>query len=473
MTMMTTNERIAAPLPTPEKAAAARAPDLVSTALRHRWLIAVVGLLAMLLALAGGLAMTPKYKATAQLLVDPRDLKVLDNQLSPSAEAQNIDVSLVESQALVLGSETVLRRAAQRLDLLDDPEFNGSRRGLAGAIMESLRDIFPGLDIGAVEDRDANAALDRLKRAVQVYRINRSYVLAVGAVAASRDKARAIVDAIVASYLEEVASSRANLAKRAREDIDAGLVALRARVQNAEESLARYTQENNLVGVRGQIVSEQQLADLNSQLISARVEMARLKARLDGSPTSAADVERFPEAVASPTMRELRVQLSQVNLRKSRLAAQLRPGHPDMRDIADQERAVYTLIESELRRIRDSLSIQYQRAKETVTALESQLEQLRSRVNEANKAQIRLRELEREVEVNRGIYQQAVTRGLEAGQQARLNTANVQVIAAASVDKDRAFPPPLPLLAGFGFTIGALLAFLILHVRYLARAQRL
>jgi uncharacterized protein involved in exopolysaccharide biosynthesis len=75
------------------------------------------------------------------------------------------------------------------------------------------------------------------------------------------------------------------------------------------------------------------------------------------------------------------------------------------------------------------------------------------------------------VEANRSIYQQAVTRALEAGEQARLNTANVQVIAAASADQARAFPPPTPLLAGFGFVIGALGMFAILFVRALARSR--
>lgn len=448
-------------------------PGLLTIAYRHGRMLLAIGALAAVLAGAAALVLPASYKATAQLLVDPRDLKVLDNQLTPSAEAQNIDVTQVESQALVLGSEKVLRRAAEKLQLGADPEFNKSRGALAALFAALLSDIAPGMQMASEERSAEEAALERLKKVVQVYRINRSYVLAVAVTASSKEKARSIVDAIVAAYLGEVAEQRASVANRARGDIDAGVEVLRRKVHESEERLARYMQDNNLVGVRGQIVSEQQLADLNSQLVTARVETARLKARLEGSPRSAAEFERVPEAVASPTMRELRVQLSQVNLRKARLGAQLMPGHPDMRDVADQERAVVTQIDRELARIRESIAIQHQRAKETEAALERQLEDLRKRVNSANNAQIRLREIEREVEANRAIYQQAVTRALEAGEQARLNTANVQVISAASAEQARAFPPPAPLLAGFGFVIGALGMFAILFVRALAHARRL
>lgn len=448
-------------------------PGLLAIAYDNARRLATIGSLVAMLAAATALALPASYKATAQLLVDPRDLKVLDNQLTPSAEAQNIDVTQVESQALVLGSEKVLGRAAEKLQLAEDPEFNRSRGALSALLAALLSDLLPDVELPSERRPAEEAALERLKKAVQVYRINRSYVLAVAATASSKEKARAIVDAIVAAYLGEVAEQRAGVANRARGDLDAGVEVLRRKVHDSEERLARYTQENNLVGVRGQIVSEQQLSDLNSQLVSARVETARLKARLEGSPRSAAEFERVPEAVASPTMRELRVQLSQVNLRKARLGAQLMPAHPDMRDVADQERAVVVQINRELARIRESIAIQHQRAKETETALERQLEDLRKRVNSANNAQIRLREIEREVEANRSIYQQAVTRALEAGEQARLNTANVQVIAAASAEQARAFPPPTPLLAGFGFVIGALGMLAILFVRVLARARKL
>lgn len=459
--------------PEPAGEAVAPTPGLLAIAYDNGRRLAVAGVLAAMLAAAAALALPASYKATAQLLVDPRDLKVLDNQLTPSAEAQNIDVTQVESQALVLGSEKVLRRAAEKLHLAVDPEFNKPRGALSALLAALISDLLPDVELPSEQRSAEELALERLKKAVQVYRINRSYVLAVSATASSKDKARSIVDAIVAAYLGEVAEQRASIANRTRGDIDAGVEVLRRKVHDSEERLARYTQENNLVGVRGQIVSEQQLSDLNSQLVSARVEAARLKARLEGSPRSAAEFERVPEAVASPTMRELRVQLSQVNLRKARLGAQLMPGHPDMRDVADQERAVVTQIDRELARIRESIAIQYQRAKETESALEHQLEDLRKRVNSANNAQIRLREIEREVEANRSIYQQAVTRALEAGEQARLNTANVQVIAAASADQARAFPPPTPLLAGFGFVIGALGMFAILFVRALARSRLL
>jgi hypothetical protein len=169
-------------------------------------------------------------------------------------------------------------------------------------------------------------------------------------------------------------------------------------------------------------------ADLNAQLISARVEVARLEARRGGSGGRLRDTDSVPEELASPTLRDLRASLSRVSQQKAALEAQMLPGRPAVRVAIDNERKIMSMIDGEVRCIRESSAVELRRARANAVALKKQLETLRGQVNRTNNAQIQLRELEREVEMNRNLFQQAVTRARETTEQARVNTTNVRVI---------------------------------------------
>jgi uncharacterized protein involved in exopolysaccharide biosynthesis len=83
------------------------------------WIAAVPLLLAMLYVVFA----TPLYTASTQILIDPRDRRIVSNEVTPEALAADGGVAVVESQQLVITSDVVLRRAIAREHLDADPEF--------------------------------------------------------------------------------------------------------------------------------------------------------------------------------------------------------------------------------------------------------------------------------------------------------------------------------------------------------------
>ena len=71
---------------------------------------------------------------------------------------------------------------------------------------------------------------------------------------------------------------------------------------------------------------------------------------------------------------------------------------------------------------------------------------------------MRLRELERDVEASRDIYQSFLKRSRETEEQETLNTSSARIIGEATVPRLRIFPPAMKLLAMLGFMLGALAA---------------
>ena len=75
-----------------------------------------------------------------------------------------------------------------------------------------------------------------------------------------------------------------------------------------------------------------------------------------------------------------------------------------------------------------------------------------------SQASVRLRELEREVEASRDVYQSFLKRSRETEEQETLNTSSARVIGDATVPQRRSFPPGMSLFAMIGFVLGGLAA---------------
>src|SRR5689334_3350384 len=93
-------------------------PAVVAQALwRRRGLLLLCGLLAALVAAAMLLSMSRTFTSTAQILIDPRGLKVLDKEIVPQAREPDLSISVIESEMRFIGSELVLQRVIDRLEL--------------------------------------------------------------------------------------------------------------------------------------------------------------------------------------------------------------------------------------------------------------------------------------------------------------------------------------------------------------------
>ena len=99
--------------------------DLVGLLWRRKITIASAALLCACAAVAIGKSLTPKYTATAQLYVDPRELQLVDRELTPRAQDVSGLSMVVESQSRLITSNNVLLQVIQDTNLDKDSEFGG------------------------------------------------------------------------------------------------------------------------------------------------------------------------------------------------------------------------------------------------------------------------------------------------------------------------------------------------------------
>ncbi len=118
---------------------------------RSRALILSTTILGAALGIAIALSTPKKYEATTDVIVDPRDLKLTDRDLTQNVVASDATLAIVENQVRILTSGTVLNKVVTDLNLTNDPEFNGQGKGGFG-LMSTLRSILSRQDAGAADE---------------------------------------------------------------------------------------------------------------------------------------------------------------------------------------------------------------------------------------------------------------------------------------------------------------------------------
>lgn len=442
---------------------------------RKLWIVAAALIGALLAALAS-LMIAPKYVSTAQLFIDPRDLRVLQNEVSPNAVGSDptSTTAYLESQARVIASDSIKTRVIQQEGLDKDPEFGGE--ATKSGLMALLGDLLPSS--GAPPRDGMLYALSALDKNVTVRRGERTFVIDISVTSRDAMKAARIANGLAAAYLEDQASVRAEAAKRATEALTGRLEELRNRLRSAEDKAEKYKEANNIVGAGGKSISEEQLALNNAQLVALRTRVTEAKAKYDQTRSvnpSGIEAGAIPEAVASNTMTALRSQLGAALNKEADLLASLGARHPALASAQAQVRDARRQIAEELSRIARAAKVEYDRAAESERQISRRVEELKSQQYAVGRASVELRELEREVESSRVVYDVFLRRARETGELSGIDTTNARIISNAvpPLEKSGITRRTIVMLGGVGgagLGVMAVLGFALLGGRPAAPA---
>ena len=434
--------------------------DLAQLLWQRKVAIVSAALIGACVAIAAGKSLTPKYTASAQLYVDPRELQLVDRELTPRAQDISGLAMVVESQARVITSNNVLLQVIRDTNLEKDPEFGG---GDAKGLVGSLLGLF-GIERRPTADELKQlqmGALEALNRHISVKKTDRSFIVDIDVWSYEPAKAAMLANAISKAYLAESKQSQATAARRATTDLSGRLKELQSRLRNAENTLAVYKAQNNFVGTQDTLISDQQLSSSNQRLAAARALTLDAQARYDqieASRKASTDPGAIPEALQSATIANLRAQYAEARKRQAELHSELGPRHPALRQVEQQVQDLRRAVGEEVERFAQAAKNDLYRARDYEASLNKALEAQKRQSVQMSQASVRLRELEREVEASRDVYQSFLKRSRETEEQESLNTSNARIIGEATVPQRRTFPPAMSLLAMIGFVLGGLAA---------------
>ena len=422
---------------------------------RRRRAILLCGVAAFAAGLVYCLLATPQYTATAQILVDPRDKQVVANDVNPSSIAADGGVTQVESQGSVLLSDTVLKRAIAATHLDADSEFNGS--GLLNALSSGFSWLSRSPNPRTAEEAAMAHTLQTLRKQAHYNRADKALVLDLKVTARTADRAAEIANAIAAAYRDDQRDSRADAGRDASAALESRLGEMQIDLSRKEAAVEDYRAAHNFVVSTGTLVSDQEINQATAQLSGAQNRVASLKSQLDQLRRNGGS-ESTPEAMSSAVMAKLRDREAGLVEKLASASRQLGPRHPDIGSLQQSLADVRGLIVKETQRLRQAAEADYARALADQKALAAKLDGMKTKSLDDGKADVNLRELQRQAEAARTIYQAFLVRARETMEASNVDTTNARLITPATPPLQKSWPPTILLLLGstfLGLSLGA------------------
>src|SRR3984885_6714119 len=435
--------------------------------LRRRWkLVAAVPAGLGALALIYLMVTTTLYTATSTVLVDPRRSTAIEsNQAAMQMSNFGTDDATIESETLLIQSIAILQHVVEKLKLTEDPEFT-PKPGL----LDPIKRLFSSSSsvAGASLDDAAKArSVDILQRRMKVTRQGTTFLVDINVSSESPRKAAEIANAVAEAYFEEQVRAKYDDTRIAANWLNGQIDGLKSRVVASEKAVEDFRSANNLTVSQGVTVNDQQITDLNNQLIAARVQTAEARAKFDQAQElskSGSDPGGFSAAISSDVISKLRAQYADIAKTEADLSSKYGPRHPQVANVHAQLRDTQRLINEEIQRILQSAQHDYDVARSREASLQQSFDQLQGVSSSSGPAQVRLRELQREAEANRTLYESYLARYKESTAQESLDMPDSHVVTKASVPIAPSWPKTW-LLLGFALTLGlgmgSVLAFLV------------
>lgn len=429
--------------------------------------VALSAILAAIGAAAGGayaVLTPPKYNVATDILIDPTNLQIVNDDLFQQPGA--IDSALLNagSKQRVLTSGNVLARVVEDLDLANDPEFYDPAPGGF-----SLSALFGGGGKAVGDPKvAAQAALDAR---VSSKPDDKSFVTTLTVSSESVDKAIRISEAMVEAFKQELASAEAAGAGRTATALNERLNELKADVKAAEEKVEAYKRDNGLTTSSGELVNTTTMAQFNQQVVEAQSRVIAAQAAYD-ELVAAGPNANSAEMQASATLASLRATVGSLKQQLDSQSMIYGPRHPSIVKLSTELAAANAQLDAEVRRIVGAARVTLEEAKAALAGLEAKAAELRTSVFTDNQALVTLRELERDATSKATIYEAFLSRARQVTEREQLDSTNVRVISQAVPPAARSWPPRTVVMLGVGAVGGFMLGMVLAVVLGAARDLR-
>jgi polysaccharide biosynthesis transport protein len=433
-------------------------------AVKYRWLIASIGLTAVILAIVATFLMTPIYRATASVQIDRDRMNIANVQdVTPDENSSN-SLEFLQTQYELLGSRSLAERVVTSLGLSDDPSF----------AMSPGRFRIPFFGKPA-ESEDANLSdleaknrktVDRLLKGLSVQPVRGSRIVRIVINHPNAELAQKIANGYAEAYIADNLDRRYDATSYARKFLEDRLQQLKIKLEDSERQAVKYAEEQGIINVDdNKNLASTDLEEVNKKLGEVRAE--RIKAEQLWKQAQATSGLGLKEILDSPAIQENRKLRSELAAQYQQKLAVFKPAFPEMVQLRNQIRELDRAMQSEVQAIKSSIEASYITARQQEEELSAQLTSTKSDVVDQRNRSIQYNILRREVDTNRQLYDGLLQRYKEIGVSGAVGTNNISVVDRPTRPLLPSSPSlPINVLIGLvaGLLLGSLVALILDYI---------
>jgi capsular exopolysaccharide synthesis family protein len=458
--------------------------QLLHTLQRHKWGIIVLPILVMMLTYLTLLSVTPIYRAVATMLIEPSTANVVSIEEVYGLGGSNREY--LQTQFELLKSRSLAEEVVRELNLVEHPEFDPRQqeaplldwralldvRSLARTLgLDGVLPLTRPEDLRGPSDPEADRfeeVVESLRQRVTVSPERLTQLVSIAVEMADPRTAASAANALANGYIEQQLAARMDMTRTATDWMTKRLSDLKDKLRDSERRLQEYRERENLVDIEGvTTVSAEGLTQLGSNLVEARQALAVAENQYRQIQEVADANWRRQATVAvvlgNELVAEFRAEETRARAKVDELSKRYGPKHPVMIQARSELNAAAESLRSQVEQVVASIERNYQLAQANLSSIEGSFEQNKDEMQEVQRKEFTFRELMREVETNRSLYDTFMTRLKETSATSDLEAVNARVVDRAIVPNEPAKPRKglITLVAGMLALMAAIaLAFL-------------
>lgn len=438
---------------------------MLSSLWRQKILVAGFVFVAMVAATFYVYSVTPLYRSTAVVMLDQREESVIDYQSVVSGLGS--DFLTIQAEVEVLQSRSLAERVVVAAKLEEDPYFNPllAVETEEPSLWNPINLLFMALDLfkatirGAVTEEPAitsedldpaywvrQRAIDILRDSLIVTPMGDTYVYALTVEVEDPQQAAFLANKVAEMYILDQLEVKFEATQQATSWLSGRVAELKVQLEAAEAAVENFTSGTTLI-------SEASLAGLSRQIKDLREREGELLRQADDLDARAAtivtlietrDFRGLADALSSPRLIGL----------ASDIAALANQAGADA-----QRAALIARFEAEMSRQVQRLELERERSRSQAQAVRTTIGDLEAQFSAQSADLVELRQLQREAEASRLIYEYFLNRMKETSVQQGIHQADSRILSQAVISLRPSYPKKTTtvLLAGiFGGVIGAL-----------------
>jgi len=451
--------------------------DYLQVVMKHRWTILTVFTVVFVSVLIFTFTATPIYRATARVIIEKDDPKVVSIQEVMTVDSSGLDY--YQTQYKIIESRGVAREVIRRLKLDKSEEFfpkpkdtflANIERSVSEAVA-SLKSLLKtekplpkgGVVVGETEEESplVSAFIGRIK----VTPIRNSRLVDIGFEAKDPALSARIANTLAQAYIDLNLETKLKATQNAMNWLNTRVDEERKKVEKAEQALLRYKEQYNIItdfSKDVESITAQKLAALNAQVVEAEAKRVEAETRykqaiaLQKTPEM---LDSIPEVLNNDLIRQIKSMEVELYKRRSELSKKYGANHPQIVAIRNELATLQARKAEEVKRVINSLYNGYKVAQAREQSLKSSLDRQKGESFSLNEKAITYSVLKREAESTKEMYDLVIKRFKETSLTENIRTGNIRIVDPAEVPTGPVKPKKtqntlLGLIVGLALGIG-------------------
>lgn len=438
---------------------------------QRKWSIITLALIVMMVSTLVVLSLTPIYRAASTLLIEQKQAKVVSIEQVYGLEGNSNEY--LQTQFELLKARSLAERVVRELNLTTHPEFDPRQQpepliDIKGLLANfSLDKLIPATlpsdldsELDPVEaqifDDVTKAFMERITIAPQ----GKSQLVKVQVDMADPVMAARAANMLSNGFIESQLEASMEMSATATTWMNSRMGELRSKLKTAEDTLQAYREKENLVDVGGvSTISAAELAATSERMIDARRNRAEAESmyRQVQSMRSAGweKLASVSAVLGDPLIQQFKTNEAKAKAKVEELSKRYGARHPTMEAAHTELAAAQASLRGQVEQVVAGIERNYQLAMANESSLRSSVNANKAQIQDISRKEFKLRELQREVDSNRALYDTFLTRLKETAATSDLDSASARIVDKATVPTEPIKPKKAliviiaTLLAGF------------------------